>query len=192
MMAGAQSIANEKREALVQALGHVAAGERDALQTVYDMTSAKLLGIILRILPEREIAEDVLQDVYLKVWRRAGRYDSSLGSPISWLAVIARNAAIDEYRRRPVPFVQGSDDALAQLADGSQPVDERLCDEERYEAVKRCIEELGADQRRSIRMAYFGGLSHSQLAEKVGVPLGTMKSWIRRGLKSLKACLGHG
>ena len=136
----------------------------------------------MRIIPERDLAEDVLQDVYFKVWRRAGRYDHSIGSPISWLAVIARNTAIDEIRRQRGPAHEG-DDELDLIADNSQPVDEMLCDREQYDAVNRCLEALEANQRKSIRLAFFGGFSHSQLAEKLEVPLGTMKAGSARSAK---------
>ena len=191
-MVGGSTHADERRELLIEQMALVAEGNRDALRSVYEMTSAKLLGIILRILPERDVAEDVLQEVFFKVWRRAGRYDRTVASPITWLAVIARNAAIDELRRRKPHVASEGDTALAELADGTQPVDERLCDEQSYEAIRRCLDELAGDQRKSIRLAYFGGLTHTQLAERAEVPLGTMKSWIRRGLQSLKGCLGHG
>ena len=179
-----------RRQLLVQALEKTATGSRSALETVFEMTSAKLLGIILPIVRDREVAEDVLQDVYLRVWRRAGRYDPDKGSAIAWLATIARNAAIDEVRRLGKRPEEG-DDSLELIADDGQSADEMLCEQEDHDAVRRCLDALEGDQRKSIRLAFFGGLTHSELAERVGVPLGTMKSWIRRGLASLKGCLGY-
>ncbi|NYH96570.1 sigma-70 family RNA polymerase sigma factor [Novosphingobium marinum] len=190
-MAQGTDEAAARRQQLVLALERVATGDRDALRQVYEMTSAKLLGIIVRILPDREQAEDVLQDVYFKVWRRAGRYDASLGSPISWLAVIARNAAVDEARRNG-RTPASEDGELENIVDDAQLPDDFLCEAEMHAEVRRCLDELEENQRRSIRMAFFGGLTHSQLAEALAVPLGTMKSWIRRGLANLKGCLGHG
>ena len=189
MASGTDNIV-ERRRALLHAMERVSSGDRDALQDVYQRTSAKLLGVILRIVPDREQAEDVLQEVYFKVWRRAGRYDPEKGSPISWLATIARNSAIDEVRRSGRIETAGNS-GIAEIADSSAPADEMLCQSEEHEAVRRCMETLEQNQRKSIRLAFFGGFSHSQLAEHVGVPLGTMKSWIRRGLVSLKGCLGH-
>lgn len=174
---------------LVAALEGVARGERDCLETVYQMTSAKLLGVIVRIERDRETAEDVLQDVYIKVWRRAGRFDDSRASPITWLCAIARNAAIDSCRSHGREATMG-DDWLPEIEDDAAPADEMLCDMEDAARVNRCLEGLQRDHRRSIRLAFFDGLSHSELAERIGVPLGTMKSWIRRGLASLKGCLG--
>jgi len=178
---------SERRQALADALQGVAGGDRDALRQVYDATSAKLFGTVLRIVGDRDVAQDLLQDIYLKVWRRAGRFDAAIASPITWLCVIARNTAIDHTRRAAGPI--GAVGTLPEVADDAPRADEFLCTEEDHEALRRCMEELQPDQRRSIRLAFFDGLTHSQLAERVGVPLGTMKSWIRRGLHGLKGCL---
>lgn len=179
----------EKRQELVRALRLVGRGDRAALETVYSMTSAKLLGVIIRIERDREAAEDVLQDVYLKVWRRAGRFDPDRASPITWLCTIARNAAIDA-KRSAGRKTEVADDDLPEIEDGCALADEMLCDKEDAARVQDCLEGLQGNHRRSIRMAFFDGLTHSELAERIGVPLGTMKSWIRRGLESLKGCLG--
>ena len=183
--------ANDRRAQLEQALAAVADGERSALRRVYDLTSAKLLGTIMHIVRDREAAEDVLQDVYLKVWNRAGRFDRSRASPITWLCTIARNAAIDAVRRSGRRNEVG-DDVLPDIADDAPDADAMLCDAEDSERLKDCLDGLKADHRKCIRMAFFRGFSHSELAEKLDVPLGTMKSWIRRGLASLKGCLGDG
>lgn len=179
----------ERREQLQLALASVAAGERPALKTVYDLTSMKVYGVIVRIVRDRERADDVLQDVYLKVWDRAGRYDPAKAGVITWLCAIARNSAIDTLRRDarvPVPI---ADDAMPEPTDDDPLADELLCVEEEYGKLRRCIDELGEDQRKSVRMAFFEGLTHSELSDALGAPLGTVKSWIRRGLNSLKACL---
>lgn len=177
----------ESRQRLVLALGEVARGDRASLKTVYDMTSAKLFGVIVRIERDRDSAEDVLQDVYVKVWRRAGRFDPSRASPITWLCTIARNAAIDSRRRHGH---ETDLDGVPEVEDDAPLADEMLCNIEDASRVRQCLDTLQTDQRRSIRLAFFDGLSHSELADRVGVPLGTMKSWIRRGLASLKGCLG--
>jgi RNA polymerase sigma-70 factor (ECF subfamily) len=178
------------REELSGAMAGVAGGDRAALRTVYRLTSAKLFGTIVRIVPERDRAEDILQDVYVKVWRRAGRFDARKGSPITWLCTIARNTALNDLRRDGRK-VERADDALPEVEDADTlPADEWLCAMEESEALARCLQELSGDQRRSIRLAFFEGYSYSELARKVDVPLGTMKSWIRRGLAGLKGCLG--
>ena len=188
MGTGASAETDARRQALAEAMQAVAGGDRSALRQVYDATSAKLFGTILRIVRDRDTAQDLLQDVYIKVWHRAGRFDASIASPITWLCTLARNTAIDHTRRRGAPVDAG--DELPEVADDTAPVDEFLCKAEDHEALRRCLEELQDDHQRSIRLAFFDGLTHSQLADRIGVPLGTMKSWIRRGLQGLKGCLG--
>ena len=174
---------------LRNALVAVSDGDRGALKTVYELTSPKVYGTIVRIVRSRDRSEDVLQDVYVRVWSRAGRFDPGKGSAITWLCTIARNAALNEVRRSGRAH-EVSDQAIPEVPDdASPPADEWLCHAEEREALNRCMEELQPDHRRSIRMAFFEGYSYSQLAEKVEVPLGTMKSWIRRGLSALKGCL---
>ncbi|MGB3165155.1 MAG: sigma-70 family RNA polymerase sigma factor [Alteraurantiacibacter sp.] len=191
-MSGAgDMVRDERRAALAEALGHVAGGDRDALQVVYKVSSRKLLGIILHIVRDRDTAEDVLQEVYLKVWNRAGRFDASRASPITWLAAIARNSAIDAVRRVNRRG-EVADDALPEIADEAPDADTMLCDIEDSKRLRECMDGLQEDHRRSIRMAFFRGFTHAELSERLDVPLGTMKSWIRRGLASLKGCLGDG
>lgn len=183
------TVSEERRQRLSAAMAGMAAGDRAALDTVYEMTSAKLFGVIVRILRARDRAEDVLQETYVKAWQRSARFDAAKGSPVTWLATIARNTAINELRRsgrNPV----SPDAAIPEIEDEAKPVDEWLCDVEDAEALHRCLDELKRDQRRSIRLAYFEGLTHSELAERMDVPLGTLKSWIRRGLHGLRGCLG--
>lgn len=167
----------------------MAAGDRAALDMVYAMTSAKLFATIVRIVRVRERAEDLLQETYVKAWQRAGRFDPARGSPITWLCTIARNTALNDLRRDGrLPVDAG--DALPEVADDAAPHDEWLCDLQDAEALHRCLETLQADHRRSIRLAFFEGLTHSELARRIDAPIGTVKSWIRRGLSGLKGCLG--
>lgn len=180
----------DRQTQLIDALTGTAAGNRGSLQTVYEMTSAKVFGTILRIVRRREVAEDVLQDVYVKVWRRAGRFDPSKGSPITWLRTIARNSALNDVRRNGRQQELAEEEFPDVTDTKILAADDWLCAEQDSAALADCLEELRADHRRTIKLAFFEGLSHSELAERVNVPLGTLKSWIRRGLAGLKGCLG--
>ncbi|QIK79353.1 sigma-70 family RNA polymerase sigma factor [Sphingomonas piscis] len=176
------------REHLIAALSRVANGDKAGLKTVYDLTSAKLLGICARILKEQDEAEDVLQEVYVSVWSRAGSFDRERSSPITWLATIARNRAIDRLRSRRVRPADGLDQA-EQVADASPDAFTRVSDAQEAERLRHCMDGLETTHRKAIRAAFFDGLAYSHLALRDNVPLGTMKSWIRRGLLQLKGCL---
>lgn len=185
------SDADTERDRLIAALGQVAAHDRSALRQVYDMTSAKLFGICLRICADRDAAEDILQDVYIKVWNRAGRFDAGRASPITWLCTIARNSAIDWCRssRRPGMLPE---DAAAQVADSTPSADLMIEHAQDSARIIACLDQLEERQGASIRAAFLDGLTYAQVADRMAVPLGTMKSWIRRGLQQLKACMGDG
>lgn len=178
------------RARLIAALSRVAAGERAALQEVYRLTSTKLFGVCLRICRDREAAEDILQDVYLKVWNRAGRFDGERASPITWLCVIARNTAIDWQRRTGPDTLPES--FAAQIADDSATAPEMIEADQDRARIFDCLDALEPRQSGAIRAAFFDGLTYAQLAETMKVPLGTMKSWVRRGLIQLKGCLSDG
>ncbi|MBA2771396.1 MAG: sigma-70 family RNA polymerase sigma factor [Sphingomonas sp.] len=165
----------------------VAAGDRNALADLYGRTSGKLYGICIRLLGSEPEAEDVLQDVYLTVWNKAGSFDRDKASPITWLAVLARNKSIDRLRRQRAPTTT-LDDA-PDLADDAPSVLEVLEQDEDRRRLNSCLDELEEQQRASIRAAFLDGATYPQLAEREQVPLGTMKSWIRRGLIRLRGCL---
>jgi RNA polymerase sigma-70 factor (ECF subfamily) len=174
---------------LVAALARVAQGDRAALQLVYRDTSAKLFGVCLRILGDRIEAEDVLQEVYIAVWRRAGAFDPARASPVTWLIAIARNRAIDRLRasaraRRMQPI----DEAL-EVSDAAPDALEQVESGERQRRLADCLAELEPRHAGAIRSAFLDGLTYEELAERMEVPLGTMKSWIRRSLTRLRACL---
>ena len=182
----------EAREALKAAMLRMAKGERAALEEVYRLTNVKLFGICLRILGDRKEAEDALQDVYITLWRNAARYDASRASPIAWLATLARNRAVDRLRTGKVRRGAVPVDQAAALPDGGPSADTMLIDAERDAHVHSCLEALDAKQREPIRAAFFEGRTYAELAEAEDVPLGTMKSWIRRGLAKLKQCMERG
>ena len=177
------------RERLVEALVATGGEDRAAFRTLYRLTSAKLFGVCLRICGERQGAEDVLSDVYLTVWKRAGAYEPGRASPISWLATIARNRAIDWRRaagRRPSASIEAS----ADIADDAPSSVDRLLHDEERKRLYGCLDQLDDRQRDAIRTAFFDGVTYAELADRRAVPLGTMKSWVRRGLARLKDCLG--
>ena len=181
--------ASASRERLVASLARVAEGDQAALRAVYDATAAKLIGVCLRISGDREAAEDVLQQVYLKVWDRAGRFDPERASPITWLCAIARNTAID-WRRANSATAHLPESAAAAIVDDS-PLAPEVIDAVALRArIFGCLDALEDRPRRAIRAAFFDGLTYSQLAEAMAVPLGTLKSWVRRGLIQLRECLG--
>ena len=186
--------ADEARAQLTAALTAVGRGDRAALRQVYDMTAAKLFGICLRICGERASAEDVLQTVYIKVWERAGQFDAVRASPITWLATIARNGAMDWRRSVAWRAVRDTlpEQAAFAVADDSPLADQSMVMAEEGEQLHRCLGELEDRTRLCIRAAFFDGSTYAELAERENVPLGTMKSWIRRGLLRLKDCLGDG
>jgi RNA polymerase sigma-70 factor (ECF subfamily) len=180
--------ASYERDQLSAALAQVAGGSRAALEDVYRRTSAKLFGICLRILPERSEAEDALQEIYLNVWRRAGSFDPAKASPITWLAALARNRSIDRLRALRSKQADGIEGAMA-VADDRPSAFDSLESAEDGRRMAGCLDELEARQNEAIRASFYGGANYPELAEKAGVPLGTMKSWIRRGLLKLKGCL---
>lgn len=175
------------RRELVALLQSVANGDRQAFSAVYGRTSAKLYGICLRLLGSEAAAQDVLQDVYVTVWRKAGLFDPTKASPITWLATLARNRSIDSLRRQ-APAAAGLE-AAADVQDERPSAIEVV--EQADDAVRlhRCLDELEDRARTIIRAAFLDGASYPELAAREGVPLGTMKSWVRRGLQRLRGCL---
>jgi RNA polymerase sigma factor (sigma-70 family) len=179
---------NQSREALEHALLEIANGNRAALQQLYALSSAKLFGVCLRISKDRQISEDLLQETYLKIWRRAATYQPGLASPISWLVTIARNTALDWRRAQPAAFME-SDDQLAEIVDATPDAITQIDGKQKAQALYACLGELDGRYSPAIRAAYLDGFSYSELATKLDKPLGTIKSWIRRGLAQLSLCL---
>jgi len=189
MAAQPRPSSTEAREALRAAMVRLAAGDAAALEEIYRATRVKLFGITLRILGDQKEAEDALQDVYVNLWQRADRYDPARASPIAWLAAFARNRAIDRLRTGKVRGGAVAVDEAEQLADKSPLADMLLVDAEQAAQIHKCLASLDARTQGHIRAAFFEGHTYAQLAEAADVPLGTMKSWIRRGLQRLRACL---
>lgn len=172
---------------LTPLLQAIAAGDRSALSALYERTSAKVYGIILRVLRSESDAEEVLQEVFISVWRNAGRFEEGRASPITWLCVLARNRAIDRMRRRRLQTAPI--EAAYDIAVDEPSAFDRLEATQESGRLRTCLDELEERSRSMIEAAFLDGATYSQLAEREGVPLGTMKSWIRRGLQRLKGCL---
>lgn len=180
--------AEEARAQLTEALVRTGDEDREAFRRLYALTSAKLFGVCYRICGERQAAEDVLQDVYVTIWKRAGAYEPSRASPITWLATIARNRAIDWRRAQAVRRWTPIEDAPP-IRDTAPLVSETMLADEDARHLHACLEGLEDRQRSAIHTAFFEGVTYAELAERQDVPLGTMKSWVRRGLAKLKECL---
>ena len=168
-------------------LAAVERGDPVALRELYRRTSAKLYGICLRVLADESEAQDVLQEVYTRVWAKAGTFDRSKAGAVTWLSVLARNKAIDRLRARRAPGAPLDDAARVPSGEPSQL--EVLEQAEDARRLRDCLEEIDERARAMIRSAFFDGASYPELARREEVPLATMKSWIRRGLMRLRGCL---
>ncbi len=170
-------------------LGRVAEGDREAFEHLYRSTSSKLMGVCVRLLSDRGEAEEVLQEVFVTVWHKARQFDASRASAITWLAMVARNKSIDRLRARPAAQRLAPIELADELPDhGPTPASSAsaMQDGERLDA---CIEELEPRRRQLIRIAFYEGSTYEELSRRVGSPLGSIKSWIRRSLLQLRACL---
>jgi len=188
---------SERSKDLSQLLARSGLGDRAAFATLYDKTSSHLFAVVLRINRDRAQAEDILQEVYVNVWRAASGFDAAQAQPLTWLTSIARNRAIDSLRRAQTqPQLQTATanddeetdvyDAVADETPGPLELLSRAAD---ARALSQCMQGLTAQQRQSVALAFYDGLSHAEVAEKMRQPLGTVKSWVRRALMSLKSCL---
>ena len=169
-------------------LGRVAAGDRSALAEFYDQLAPALFSLALRMLSDPQDAEEVIQDVFVQVWTKAGRFDPAIGLPFSWVMGITRNRCIDRLRARQrrarvmVEIEDGID--LERMGDG--PADGPALGQDEVAALRSAIDALQKEQRQAIEMAFFGGLSHHEIAETLQEPLGTIKARIRRGMLKLR------
>jgi len=178
--------------ALTGALIATGMQDQEAFRRLYDLTATKLFGICLRICGERQAAEDVLQEVYVIIWRRAPSFDAARASPITWMATIARNRSIDWRRANRRATGDRSPGAVGPAndpADDAPAADMALIGQEEVQQLHDCLMILNEKARQAIRAAFLGGLTYSDLAQREGVPLATMKSTVRRGLLQLRKCL---
>jgi RNA polymerase sigma factor (sigma-70 family) len=165
-----------------------------ALRALYDLAAPRLYGVALRVVGNREWAEDVLQETFLYVWRSAPDFRASLSPPFAWLGLIARSRALDLLRRRASERADAVDDvdAMAESLPGDtrSPLDASDASEQAW-ALHECLRQLEARQREVVSLAYFRDLSHSELAQQLRLPLGTVKTWVRRALEQLRGCMGR-
>lgn len=189
-------------QVLIELIARVAGEEGEGLpareaafRELYDRSSGKLYGVAVRVLGNREWAEDVLQDAYLYVWRIAGTYRASLSPPLAWMGVIVRSRALDFLRRRQAERLDNAQHAESGVLDampdkGDSPLDTAQASEQAW-ALHECLRKLESKQREVLSLAYLRDLSHGELAEQLKLPLGTVKTWIRRGIEQLRGCMAR-
>ena len=180
---------------LIALIDRVALADESALKELYEMTSSKLYGVAVRVVTNKSWAEDVLQEAFINIWRIAGDYKASLSPPMAWMCLIVRSRGLDFLRRRRsdrADAVQELDDVLSDTLEGdsANPMDTALAGEQAW-ALHQCLNQLDNKQREVVSLAYLRDLSHGELAEQLKLPLGTVKTWIRRGLNQLRGCMSR-
>jgi RNA polymerase sigma-70 factor (ECF subfamily) len=180
---------------LIALIDRVALADESALKELYELTSSKLYGVAVRVVTNRSWAEDVLQEAFLNIWRIAGDYKASLSPPMAWMCLIVRSRGLDFLRRRTSERADAAlelDDVMAETVEGDSPnpMDTALASEQAW-ALHQCLGQLDNKQREVVSLAYMRDLSHGELAEQLKLPLGTVKTWIRRGLEQLRACMAR-
>lgn len=180
----------ERNARLMQLLARTALKDQQAFAELYRAASPHLYAVALRILREAAAAEEVLQESFVNIWHHAGSYVGAKSAPLTWLTRIVRNRCLDQLRRREVETVTMDDEeeGVTIAAQGPTPLEMLLAGADAL-ALKACVDALEPEQKQAIALAFFRGLSHSELAAHLRQPLGTVKSWVRRGLERLRACL---
>jgi RNA polymerase sigma-70 factor, ECF subfamily len=168
-------------------IGRIGLGDRAAFQSLYGATSAKLFGVCLRVLKNRADAEDVLQEVYVKIWHNAVKYQVSGYSPITWLVTIARNQSIDRLRQRRPDTAELS--AAEDIADAGATPEQSVTQGAEVQRLQNCLDKLTPGRAEAVKAAYMEGYSYQELAERLGQPINTVRTWLRRSLISLRECL---
>jgi RNA polymerase sigma-70 factor (ECF subfamily) len=178
---------------LQQLLARVALGDRAAFRQLYDATAPSLFGVALRIVRQRDRAEEVLQDAFVNAWNRAAGYQAALSQPMTWLTAIVRNRALDELRsgaRHSVDSLEDQESATEHEIEDERPGPLGLLEQAADAlAIRDCLDAIEGVQRQCLALVYYHGLSHSEAASHVGSPIGSVKVWLRRGLDKLKRCL---
>ena len=178
---------------LVALLDRVALADEKALRELYELTSSRLYGVAVRVVTNREWAEDVLQEAFINIWRIAGDYKASLSPPLAWMGLVVRSRGLDFLRRRTsdrADRMQELDDVISDTVAGDSPNPADVAQaSEQARALHACLSLLDSKQREVVSLAYMRDMSHSDLAEQLKLPLGTVKTWIRRGLEQLRGCM---
>lgn len=171
-------------------LKRIGQSESAALEELHRLMAGRLFGLILIVLKDRTEAEDTLQEVFLKIWKNAGSYQNSLGSPLGWLLTVARNAAYDRFRKRSrqARHLDQLETEMKEDAKNSRVTsgEDKLIGLEKRKSIREALARLGKEQREAIELAFFSGHTQQEVSEKLGIPLGTIKARIRRGMESLK------
>jgi RNA polymerase sigma-70 factor (ECF subfamily) len=184
-----EQVATLEGNELEELLQRCAAQDAAALQSLYERAAPQLLAVLLRILRVRAAAEDALQDVFIRIWQQAGQFDRFKGRALSWMVAIARNRAIDMQRAaRPTVLIDAAELAGAEQLQVAGPADSAEFGAA-HAALRRCLELLSGTQRQCLLLAYQSGLTQDRIAALIGQPLGTVKSWVRRGLQNLRTCM---
>ncbi|WP_315701239.1 MULTISPECIES: sigma-70 family RNA polymerase sigma factor [unclassified Bradyrhizobium] len=174
---------------LVWLIAAVARRDEAAFERLYTATRAKLYGVVLRILRRQDLAEEVVQETFVKIWHSAAQFNPAISSPITWMAAIARNRAIDLVRKRGELSLEEEPDAMEVAAETPDPLARREMSEE-LKRLLECIGQLEPDRQRLVLLAYYNGWSREQLAAKFRAPVNTVKTWLRRSMMDIRACLG--
>ena len=188
-------MADSQDDDLMALIERVAARDQAALKALYGLTSGKLYGLALRVVRSHEWAEDALQDTFLQIWRTAPDYRASLSPPMAWLGLIVRSRSLDLLRKRKAErehLTDEIDEVMADTLEGDSPnpLDTSLASQQAC-ALQKCLSQLDHKQREVVSLAYLRDLSHGELAQQLKLPLGTVKTWIRRGLDQLRTCMAH-
>jgi RNA polymerase sigma-70 factor, ECF subfamily len=173
---------------LVWLLAAVAKGDQAAFERLYQATRAKLYGVVLRILRRADLADEVIQEAYLKIWNGAGQFDPAVASPITWMVAIARNRAIDLVRKKSELSIEEEPEVLEVAAETPHPLAKREMSEE-LKRLLACMGSLDEERRRLVLLAYYSGWSRDQLAAQFEKPVNTIKTWLRRSLNEIRECL---
>jgi RNA polymerase sigma-70 factor (ECF subfamily) len=189
------AMAENPDDLLMALIDRVANRDESALKALYDLTSGKLYGLSMRVVRNNEWAEDALQDTFLQIWRNAPDYRASLSPPMAWLGLIVRSRSLDLLRRRKAAREHLTDEIDATMADSLEgdspnPMDTSLASQQAW-ALHQCLGKLENKQREVVSLAYLRDLSHGELATQLQLPLGTVKTWIRRGLDQLRTCMAR-